>query len=217
MGLVLFLGVAGLSASAQNPAPSTAQNSSSGSSLGDYARQVRKDPGTKAKPKVFDNDNLPREDKLSVVGVASAASDASAQSKAPEPPSAPAGEAAAGTVAKTATEEKGAGGGKPADEDAVKEAAWKQWGNKIASQNDQIDLLTRELDVLQREYQIRAAAMYADAGNRLRNSGDWDKQDTQYKQQIADKQKAVDDAKQKLDDLQEEARKAGVPSSVREP
>jgi hypothetical protein len=78
-------------------------------------------------------------------------------------------------------------------------------------------LLERDLDVLQREYRIRAAAMYADAGNRLRNSGDWDKQDTQYKQQIADKQKALDDAKQKLDDVQEDARKAGAPASVSEP
>jgi hypothetical protein len=76
--------------------------------------------------------------------------------------------------------------------------------------------LTREFDVLQREYQIRAAAMYADAGNRMRNSADWDKQDAQYKQQIADKQKALDDAKQKLEDTQEEARKAGAPPSVRE-
>ena len=59
--------------------------------------------------------------------------------------------------------------------------------------------------------------MYGDAGNRLRNSADWDKQDAQYKQQIADKQKALDDAKQKQDEMQEEARKAGVPSSVREP
>jgi hypothetical protein len=58
--------------------------------------------------------------------------------------------------------------------------------------------------------------MYADAGNRLRNQADWDKQDAQYKQQIADKQKAVEDAKQKLEDLQEEARKAGAPASVRE-
>ena len=77
-------------------------------------------------------------------------------------------------------------------------------------------MLGRELDVLQREYQIRAAAMYADAGNRMRNSADWDKQDTQYKQQIADKQKALDDAKQKLEDLQEEARKAGASASARE-
>ncbi len=59
--------------------------------------------------------------------------------------------------------------------------------------------------------------MYGDAGTRFRNSADWDKQDTQYKQQIADKQKAVEDAKQKLDDMQEDARKAGVPPSVREP
>ena len=37
--------------------------------LGDYARKVKKEPAAaKAKPKVFDNDNLPTEDKLSVVG-----------------------------------------------------------------------------------------------------------------------------------------------------
>lgn len=68
--------------------------------------------------------------------------------------------------------------------------------------------------MLQREYQLRAAEMYADAGNRLRNSAQWDKQDADYKQKIADKQKAVEDAKQKLTDMQEDARKAGVPSAM---
>jgi hypothetical protein len=58
--------------------------------------------------------------------------------------------------------------------------------------------------------------MYADAGNRLRNSAEWDKEDADYKKKIADKKKAVDEAKQQMDDMQEEARKAGVPSSVRE-
>src|ERR1017187_3814643 len=82
VGLVLFLGLAGVPAGAQNQAPSTAQNSSAGSSLGDYARQIRKDPGTKATPKVFDNDNLPKEDKLSVVGQTPAPSDDSADAKA---------------------------------------------------------------------------------------------------------------------------------------
>ncbi len=53
---------------AQDQAPSNSQSSSSGQSLGDYARQVRKDPEAKSKPKVFDNDNLPKDDKLSVVG-----------------------------------------------------------------------------------------------------------------------------------------------------
>jgi hypothetical protein len=58
--------------------------------------------------------------------------------------------------------------------------------------------------------------MYADVGNRLRNSGQWDKEETDFKQKIADKQKSVDEGKQKLDDMQEEARKAGVPAAMRD-
>jgi hypothetical protein len=227
IGLVLLLGLAGLPAGAQNQAPSAAQDSSSGSSLGAYARQVRKDPGTSSRPKVYDNDNLPKDDKLSVVGTPSS-SDASADAKPAETDNAPAtanataapaaGEVKPGTETKTAEVKPPTATVKTAEEDeAAKQAAWKQWSDKIAAQKEQIDLMGRELDVLQREYQIRAAAMYADAGNRMRNEADWDKQDAQYKQQIADKQKALDDAKQKLEDIQEDARKAGTPSSVREP
>ncbi|HWY23189.1 MAG TPA: hypothetical protein VNX26_18325 [Candidatus Acidoferrum sp.] len=165
-------------------------------SLGDYARKIRKDPAApKAKPKLFDNDNLPTDDKLSVVGQkpsTEAANTAPADDK---------------VKADAAT--------KPAEDDqAAKQAALKDWQTKLNAQKDAIDLAARELDVLQREYQLRAAAMYADAGNRIRNSAQWDKQDAEYKQKIADKQKAIDDAKQKLDDMKEEARKAGVPSSM---
>jgi len=218
IGMVLFLGLAGLPAGAQNQT----QSNTPTSSLGDYARQVRKDPGAKAKPKVFDNDNLPTDDKLSVVGTQAPADTANNSADAkPADAAAPtaAGDAKASTGTKAATEQAPLKSTvkSPEDEAAAKQAAWKQWGERLASQQQQIDLLTRELDVLQREYQIRAAAMYGDAGNRLRNSGDWDKQDTQYKQQIADKQKNLDDAKQKLEDMQDEARKAGVPASVREP
>jgi hypothetical protein len=226
VGLVLFFGLAGVLAGAQNQAPPTSQSSSSGSSLGDYARQIRKDPGAKTTPKVFDNDNLPRQDKLSIVGQTPApTSDHSSEGKAAQAESASpaAGDAKTGTEpkvgpdAKAGTEVKApSGSAKAPDEDAIKAAAAKQWSDKVTAQKEQIDLLARELDVLQREYQIRAAAMYADVGNRLRNSGDWDKQDAQYKQQIADKQKALEEAKQKLEDLDEDARKAGVPASVRE-
>jgi hypothetical protein len=192
---------------------SNSQASPAGQSLGDYARQVRKEPDGKPKTKVFDNDNLPKTDKLSVVGNAPAAG-AEAAAPAESKPAETASAAPGG-------QSKAEAGAPPADtskmDQAQKEAAWKQWGDKIAQQQQTIDLLTRELDVVQREYQIRAAAMYGDVGTRLRNSAEWDKQDAQYKQQIADKQKALDDAKQKLDDLREEARKAGVPSSVREP
>jgi hypothetical protein len=227
IGLVLLLGLTGLPAGAQNQPSSTAQNSSPGTSLGDYARQVRKDPGTASKPKVFDNDNLPTQDKLSIVGQtpATTADNSAGTRTAQTESSAPAaGEAKPGSDNNPGTEAKAAAGpkppsstAKPADDKSTKEAAAKQWADKLATQKDQISLLVRELDVMQREYQIRAAAMYADAGNRLRNSADWDKQDAQYKQQIADKQKALEDAKQKLEDTQEDARKAGVPASVREP
>ena len=210
LGIALYLSVAGLSGGLQAQTGSNSQASPAGESLGDYARQVRKEPDAKPKKKVFDNDNLPKEDKLSVVGNAPA----------------PGAEAAAPAESKpaesaNAAPAKAEAGAPPADtskmDQAGKEAAWKQWGDRLKAQQETIDLLTRELDVAQREYQIRAAAMYGDVGNRLRNSADWDKQDAHYKQQISDKQKALDDAKQKLEDLREEARKAGVPSSVREP
>lgn len=183
------------------------------SSLADYARKVHKDPGAaKAKPKVFDNDNLPKDDKLSIVGqqpVTEAKSEAEVASEKP-----------ANSADGKPADAKAAPAGKPAasteDEKAKKEADWKSWQDKVTAQKDQITLASRELDVTQREYQLRAAAMYADAGNRLRNQTEWDKEDAKYKEQIADKQKAVDSAKQKLEDLQEEAHKAGVPSSMTE-
>lgn len=234
-GLLLSCSLLGLSAGAQNsgaqkPGQASAQApSSSGSSLGDYARQVRKDPGQpKTKPRAFDNDNLPKEDKLSIVGQptpppadnSAEAKPADAGAKTSESggnAAAPAsGESKSTPETKAASETK-APVKSPSDEAAEKQAAWKQWQQKITTQKEQIDLLQRELDVLQREYQIRAAAFYADAGNRLRNSGSWDKQDAQYKQQIADKLQAIEDAKQKLEDMQEDARKSGVPASVREP
>ena len=241
IGIVLLVSWLGLPAGAQNQssqnqasqnqasqnqsanASSNSQTSSSeaGSSLGDYARQIRKGPAAPEKPKVFDNDNLPTQDKLSIVGAAPEAPAAGNSTDAAAASSQSIAPTAGGTKAQTDASQpattSSTPGRTPEEEEGAKQALWKQWGDKITGQKDQIDLLARELDVLQREYKIRAAAMYADVGNRMRNSADWDKQDAQYKQQIADKQKALDDAKQKFDDMLEEARKAGVPSSIAEP
>jgi len=273
IGLALLLGVLGLPASAQD------QSQQSDSSLGAYARQIRKDSDTKKPTRTFDNDNLPKDDKLSVVGPApesgpesstaspegapaageskpateakgegeaaksgeeknetkaenksaeksaeksddktktEAAAESTTETKAEAKPEAP--PLAPGQVASAAAQNAAAPAAPstPEEEQAAKEKMNKQWGEKLDSQKDSINLLNRELDVLEREYKLRAAAMYGDAGNRFRNQADWDKQDAQYKQQIADKQKAIDDAKQKLDDMQEDARKAGVPSSASE-
>ncbi len=218
MRLTLMLIAAGLTSVAQNQAPSAPQGSADGS-LGTYARQIRKDSAAPSKKKVFDNDNLPTDDKLSIVGAAPAAGSTATEAKQEQTPAAtPAeGEGKTEAGAKPADDKKPANPSNQGGDQGAKDAAWKQWGDRITAEKSQIDLTTRELDVLQREYQVRAAAMYADVGNRLRNSAEWDKQDAQYKQQIADKQKALEDAKQNLDDMQEEARKAGVPPSVREP
>jgi len=221
IGVLLFAGLLGLPAGAQNQAQtSSTQSASSGQSLGDYARQIRKSPETGAKAKVFDNDNLPKNDKLSIVGVPAQAETPKSEEEAKTEGAATGEEANAGEAkpgeAKAAPTTGNEESKKTGDEEANRLAAEKQWNDKLDTQKQQIDLLSRELDVLQREYQLRAAAMYADAGNRLRNQGDWDKQDAQYKQQIADKQKSLDDAKEKLSDIQEEARKAGMPESVQE-
>jgi hypothetical protein len=200
--------------------PARAQNAP----LGDYARQARKQKGQQPPAaKTFDNDNLPRVDKLSVVGQPPAESaDAAAPAGNGEPAPAPAdAAAAAGTPASGAADAPAqtavAADKKPAEGDpAQKQKMFKDWQAKIQAQQDQVDLMTRELDVANREYRLRAAAFYADAGNRLRNAGSWDKEDAQYKDQMADKQKKLDEAKTQLEDLREQARKAGVPSSMRE-
>jgi len=179
--------------------PAKAQDSQP---LGDYARAVRKDKKP-TNAKQFDNENMPVDDKLSVVGGAVSSSDSPAQNTADAASSEKKGDDKPPAI-------------QPGQSQEDRQKTYDAWKDKLADQKAKMDLLNRELDVEQREYQLRAAAMYADAGNRLRNSGNWDKEDADYKQKIAEKKKAADAAKQELDDMQEDARKAGVPSSVRE-
>jgi hypothetical protein len=219
----LFPLLAAVSMAGQNSTPAPGSASTDQSSLGDYARKIHKDPAPKSKPKVFDNDNIPKDDKLSIVG--EAAPDTAPDSAIADPNAKTLAPADAKDRDKDKDKDKDSGAGKassapapaPEDDQARKQKDWKQWQDRLAAQKDAVDLASRELDVLQKEYQLRAAAIYADVGNRLRNQTQWDKEDADYKQKIADKTKAVEDAKQKLEDLQEDARKAGVPASMREP
>ena len=173
--------------------------------LGDYARAVRKEKKQEKleSGKRFDNDNLPKTDTLSVVGKA-------ADQSAPN---------SSDAADKAQTDQKAddsakLGESKPGEPAKERQKMYDEWKKKITAQQEQVNLLTREMDVMQREYRLRAAAFYADAGNRLRNAGSWDKEDAQYKQQLAEKQKNLDAAKEELQDLRERARKAGVPSSM---
>jgi hypothetical protein len=159
-------------------------------SLGDVARSNRKSKAHQSTTAhQFDNDNLPYAQQVSVVGPPPAAV---APAKEPANASSSPGETKP-PEAKTA-----APGNKPAAVD---------WKKKIEDQKLKIDTLSRELDIYQREYRLRAVAMYSDAGNRLRNSAQWDKEDAQYKVDLAEKQKTLDSAKQDLKDMEEQARK----------
>lgn len=189
MAAVILLGIGTLAASAQ--------------SLGDYARSVRKTPARSQATAShhYDNDNLPKNTHLSVVGPAPAASADDQAAKAAQPDATAAASASPGDAkdpkdAKTAADDK-----KKAADDLQK---------TIADQKRKVDALNHEMDLAQREYKLRAASFYGDAGTRLRDAARWDKDDAKYKQDMAEKQKALDAARAELEAQQEAARKAGI-------
>jgi hypothetical protein len=213
LGLVFVSSTLLLVSAAKGQTPAQSQDQSS---LADYARKVHKDTGAaKPKPKVFDNDNLPKEDKLSVVGQQPVAeAKPSTTEEGNDKAATPDGKAPDGKAVVTPKPDAVNPATATEDEKAKKQAELKDWQAKIGAQKEQVSMASRELDVTQREYQLRAAAMYADVGNRLRNAVQWDKEEASYKQQLVDKQKALDDAKQKVEELKDAALKAGVPSSM---
>ena len=154
-------------------------------SLGDAARQARKNKQADPARKVITNDDI-----------AATKSGSDASSSQPVAPAA------------DASKEKSDDKAKLSDDDQAK--LDKEWQGKISGQKDQIALLERELDVLQRENKLRAATFYADAGNRLRDSKKYAEDDRKYQDDIAAKQKAIEDAKTKLEQMRDDARKAGA-------
>ncbi len=201
-------------------ASTTAAAQSQPSSLGDYARAVRKTkPKTAPTAKSYDNDNLPNDSTLSVVGKASEpAPEAGKDDAKNDDAKGKDAEAKANPDDKSDAQKKAQKSGqiKPGQSPEDRQKAFDAWKEKIDAQKDKLSLLSRELDVLQREERLKQSEFYADTASRVRNPSGFADEDAKYKQQIADKQKAVDEAKAKLADLQDGARKAGVPNAVAE-
>ncbi len=109
-----------------------------------------------------------------------------------------------------ASDKAGAKGdeGKADEKDKSKLAA--EFKAKADELKKNISLLQREMDVAQRDYKLKVAVYYADAGNNLRDPKKWAEEDRKQRAELDAKQKQLDDTKQKLTDLQEQARKAGV-------
>ena len=159
-------------------------------SLGDVAKANKKNKTeTASASHHYDNDNIPTSDGLSVVGPSTATDAKPADTKAADDSSVKKDKAAT---------------------DAERQKVADEWKEKLDKQKATIDSLSHELDLDQREMRLRAAAVYTDPAVRGRDAADWDKKDTEYKSEIESKQKAIDEARQKFDEIQEEARKAGV-------
>ena len=176
-------------------------------SLGDYARSVRqnKPQAAKAPAKVYDNDNLPSAT-ISVVGAtAPTATDAAKDSKDSQQPDVKADDKTAASTPKTdekSAEKKASTEIKPGQSPEERQKAYAGWKTRIADQKKKVDALAHDLDDFQHNSTLAQVSVWPET--------------QKYGQGLADKQKALAQAKAELSDLQEQARKAGVPASVAE-
>jgi hypothetical protein len=156
-------------------------------SLGDYARTLKKNKSQATKPAgtVYDNDNLPSTTSLSVVGANSDSTGAAASTPA----------------ANTAQQQNGDDPSKVKAGQSVenRQKAYDSWKQKIDAQKQKIDQLAHDLDDAKNKPQPTVAV--------------WP-YNTDYQKGVDEKQKALDEARAQLDQMQEDARKQGVPSSV---
>jgi len=172
-------------------------------SLADAARKHKQQQsGKPVAAKVYTNDNLPATETISTVG-------------------APASDAAASTPTDGQTPADGStpaakDGAKPADETKTRQKTWEDWRDKIQKQKASVEQMQKENEEIDRQYKLTTGNYYNSAQQRLYDGAAMAKEDAAYKQQMEQKKKAIDDAKQKIDDLQEEARRAGVPSGYRD-
>jgi hypothetical protein len=159
-------------------------------SLGDYARAVKKTKNAPASDhkKVYDNDNLPANSSISVVG--------NPTSSLQQPSSDQIANPAA------AADQSGSSSDKSTE--------------KLAAQNEKVSGLAHEVELLQREYTVKSAEFYSNPANMAQHPKGFAKDDTDYKQKIADKQKELEAAKTKLSDMQDEARREGAPTAATE-
>ena len=158
-------------------------------SLGDVARANRAKKHSSSSAVKLDDDTMPRSSTPSSVAEPAKTDDKSADAKDDE--------------GKAAPKKDTPDAGKQKNEELKKQ---------IDAQKKEIATLQRELDIAQRESRLRAASYYGDAGTMLRDQGKYAEDTRKEQDEINTKKQALDAAQQKLSDLQEQARKSGLPS-----
>jgi hypothetical protein len=173
-------------------------------SLAEAARKHKQQQaGKPVAAKVYTNDNLPATETISTVGAPP--SDAAA--------TAPTDGQAVSADGSTPAAKDGA---KPADDSKSRQKTWEDWREKIEKQKAAVEQMQKENDEIDRQYKLTSGNYNNSAQQRIFDGAAMAKEDAAYKQQMEQKQKAIEDAKQKIEDLQEGARRAGVPSGYRD-
>jgi hypothetical protein len=172
-------------------------------SLADAARKHKQQQaGKPVAAKIYTNDNLPATETISTVGAPASDTAATAPTD---------GQTTADGSTPTTKD-----GAKPADDTKTRQKTWEDWRDKIQKQKASVEQMQKENEEIDRQYKLTSGNYYNSAQQRLYDGAAMAKEDAAYKQQLEQKKKAIDDAKQKIDDLQEEARRAGVPSGYRD-
>ena len=183
-------------------------------SLGDYARAVKKTKNAPAsdQKKVYDNDNLPANSSISVVGNAPSSLQGSSSNQSADAASAT-DQAGSSADKKEEKKDPALKAGQSQDD---RKKALNSWKEKLAGQNEKVSALAHEVELLQREFTVKSAEFYSNPANMAQHPTGFAKDDSDFKQKIADKQKELDAAKAKLSEMQDEARKAGAPATAAE-
>jgi len=165
----------------------------SAQSLGELARQARSNRARKSSAKVYTNDNIPRASAaVSIMGEGQAA---------------PAAAAAGGQQAAAA------GGASAAEGEGEEECDEACWRGKFTEQRAKIQQAERELDILQREFNLARTQYYQDPNQAVREqysantAGGQELQDIQNR--IQEKQQEIQQARQALSTLEDDLRRAG--------
>lgn len=162
-------------------------------SLGEVARRVRAERAKKDLSQIpmFTNDNIPKGVGISTVGQAA-------------PPPGEEGEAAAAA---------GAEGQAAPGEEAEDECDEQCWRDKFAQQREKIATATRELGILQREYNLARTQFYQDPNRAVREqysantAGGRELQDLLNR--INEKKAEIDQLQRELSTLEDDLRRAG--------
>jgi hypothetical protein len=173
-------------------------------SLADAARlQRHQREGKPVASKVITNDDIPTTETISTVGATG--------SDTPSDGTSSGNQAAASDASKTGPD------GKPLDPAKARQKAWEEWRDRIQKQRTTVEEMQKESDEMEKQYRINTGAVYDNPANSKNGGAQWAQgANVAFRQQMEEKKKAIEEATEKIEQLQEEARKAGVPPGFRD-